>query len=224
MTRWHAVLDAGTNAVLTIVPSVSGSVFVHQCTLDSIRATSVNIPHYSYSWIRSEPFFLARLNPKEYPGWIWVKKKRQFISNRPDAITSEMIARSLLATAKGAAIIQIFRILNAVRDPVRTGLDFQDRVYLTKERQAILFKESGYDENLVLEVPYVFQYADIARITPKQAANEILFQAKLDSDLLLKTELLRLKYFRALRGASAPAEVSDILWRFNHESTRSSLG
>ena len=109
------------------------------------------------------------------------------------------------------------------RYPVSTGVLFQETVYLTKKAQASAFKEAGYPEDDILEYPYIIQYADFANIPLKQAADDILFKARLDDELLAKTELIRLKYFNAIRSARTVEEVAPIYEAFTRESYRNAL-
>ena len=218
------MLDAGTNTVLTISPNISSLVFLQQCTMDSVRVNSVDNPNYRSSLIHEEPFFLARAAPQEYPRWAWDRATRTFFSNKDSEPTPERVVRSKLATAKCVAVQEMMHILSRARQSIRTGVEFQDRVYTAKKFQAQRFKDAGYAETAALDAPFLLQYADVAGIPLKQAADEILFQAKLDDDILLKTECLRLKYFRALRKATDPEEIPKMLEKFIQESVRSSLG
>ena len=83
-------------------------------------------------------------------------------------------------------------------------------VYFTKKIQAQDFKDSGYNEALAATYPYVFQYAEIASISPRQAAEDIIRKAQAGETLFVKTELLRLRYFKKIREAKTPQEVGVI--------------
>ncbi len=77
-----------------------------------------------------------------------------------------------------------------------------------------MFRESGYDESMAIECPYVLQYADFSGISLQQAADDILLKSKFDRDLLMKTELLRLKFFRRIKEAQKPEEVALVIRDF----------
>ena len=97
---------------------------------------------------------------------------------------------------------------------MRTGLDFQETIYLAKQTQAQRLKDSGYDERLIVESPYVVQYADSIGIPLEQAVSEILLQAKLDHEFLAKTEQIRMQYFTEVKRAKTPQELESILTAF----------
>jgi len=183
----------------------------------------VNSPHYRSSLIHDEPFFLARSDPEYYPEWEWNKKERRFSARKPDDVTVELRARSRLATAKCRAIAEIINTINTLRQPMRTDMTLQESVYLIKRMQAQAFKDANYDQKMVMEIPYVVQYADLASISFKEAADNILFRAQLDDGYLAKTELLRLKYFDLVREASEPAQIPSIMKQLKIDSYSSQL-
>lgn len=102
-------------------------------------------------------------------------------------------------------------------------MEFQPTTYVLKRMQAEKFKSSGYDETIEPEVPFVAQYADFADLSMKQAADDIIFKAKLDQDMLLRTEGIRLKYFRLLRDSATPQEVMKVVEDFRRENYFNSL-
>lgn len=109
------------------------------------------------------------------------------------------------------------------RYPVMTGIWQQETVYINKRLQAIAFRDAGYPEDVAPNYPYVLQYADLTGSTLRQAADDIIFKAKLDEDFLAKTELLRLKYFRLVREAEKPEEVAEAYKAFVRESYKNAL-
>lgn len=148
----------------------------------------------------------------------WNGKARLISDTRPDVLTNELHARSRLANAKSRAVAHMMLSLAAARVKISTGIPLQETVYMTKKLQAQKFKDLGYDEHEILAFPYVLQYADVANISLKEAADEILLKARLDDDVLAKTEMIRLAYFNRLRHAKAPAEIPLILKEFDRES------
>jgi hypothetical protein len=223
MARWSALLDAGTNVVLTISPSLSSIIFVQQCTLDTVRVNSVDYPHYRSSFIHQEPFFLARRPSHEYPQWVWNRAERKLYPNKAEELTPGLIARSELATAKCTAVQEIMRLVSRARLSIWTGVDFQDRVEMTRRFQAQRFKDAGYVEDMISDFPFVLQYADVIGKTVSEAADDILFKAKLDDEILLQTELLRLTYFEKARRAETPKQLTEILDEFSKETRSSPL-
>ncbi len=218
MVMWHALVDIGSKAVLTISPRIPVVVFLRECIIDTTYATNVNAPHYTRSWTHAESFFLARGNPDNYPQWTWNKKERTLVRTRDDILSSYIIERSRLATAKARVISDILTSISIMRLPLQSGIDFQETVYIEKRRQAQRFKDTGYDDAAALDAPYVLQYADLKEYSLQQAADDILFQAQLDEDRLVKSEFVRMKYLELVRAAKKPEEMPPLLEQFRNES------
>jgi hypothetical protein len=193
-----ALIDTSTHVLLTLSSNVPVILFLNECMPDTLYVFGVNYPKYQHS------FPLSSANPDTYPEWAWDHKSRTFSSAHTDVRAEYLRKRSVLATKKRDTISDIMRNLNSARYPVWTGVVFQDTVYMTKKIQAQAFKDAGYPEDSILEYPYVMQYADFANISVQQAADDIIFKAQLDDDLLFKTEMLRLKYFNRVK------EISDV--------------
>ena len=120
--------------------------------------------------------------------------------------------------AKQGAFVRIIANLNQSRYKVKTGLDAQDVVYMTKKIQAQAFKDSGYEEHDLLKFPYVLQYAEYAGLSAKVATDEILFKAALDDQFLADTELLRLRYLNKVKVATELEELPKIFEEFLRDS------
>ncbi len=221
MDTWYALLDIGTKAVLTISQRQSAMVFLRECTIDTALSNGVNTPRYTHSWIHKEPFFLARLRPEFYPEWTWDVQSRSFRKTLPELVTPALRARSRLATVKVRTISQMMSQVSMTRQHFQSGVDFQETVYLTKKAQAQQFVQNGYDESDILNIPYVLQYADLKGLSLRQAAEDILFRAKLDDELLARTELLRLTYFEKVKQATNPDDLPRILSAFHTAAFRS---
>ena len=125
-------------------------------------------------------------------------------------LTDDLRFKSHLAARKVIFLYHMMRSITAARNSLRTGINFQETVYLTKKLQARDFKKSGYDEDSIMEYPYVLQYADLKNLSLRQAADDILFMSRLADDLLAKTELLRLRYWSRVREATHPDELVKI--------------
>jgi hypothetical protein len=207
----HALIDSSTNVLLSISRNIAAIVFSLECIVDTNLVPAIQYPNYLHSE------FLTSLKPRDYPKWTWKRETRTFVETRPDLATRDMQARSVLATEKIRTIARVMTVLNIVRHKVRTGVDFQETVYLTKRLHAQQFKDSGYDEKEILKFPYVLQYADYADISFRQAADDILLKAKMDDEFLAKTELLRLRYFKEVKLAGDPEQLPDIYERCRRE-------
>lgn len=205
---YSALLDSSTYVLLALSKHISAVQFLQEATPGSVHTPVVQYPNYRQS------FPLAKAHGDTYPEWAWDWKTRLFSETKPELVTTEMRFRSHLAIAKLTSITRILSNINIIRYPVRTGIDFQETVYLVKRMQAQAFKDAGFDEDFIHEYPYVLQYADFAEIPLKQAAEEILFKAKLDDEILAQSELLRLRYFNKVKNASTPEELPPITAAF----------
>lgn len=205
--QFGALTDTNTNILLTVTPNSAALVFLQECTPGIKHSAAVNFPAYP------DPFFLESVPPEEYPEWSFGRDKL-FKKTPPDMLTEEIRQRSRLLTAKVKFLRDLMISLSRAREKVSTGIASQAAVYILKRMQAQRFKDSGYDEKMIIEIPFVVHYADFANLSLKQAADDILFKAKLDDDLLSKTETLRLKYFRQIRDVTDPEEIPEIMRRF----------
>jgi hypothetical protein len=113
--------------------------------------------------------------------------------------------------------------LSSTRMDMLTGVNFQDYVYIEKTAQARAFKASGYDEDRIFEFPYVLQYADFVGISLQQATDDILLKRSFDEEILVKTELIRLKYFNKVKQAQDITTFPDIYAQFMKDTYRSAL-
>ena len=60
----------------------------------------------------------------------------------------------------------------------------------------------------------MIQHADYANIPFKQAADDILFKAKLHEEMLAQTEILRIKFFNKIKKENDPAALTQIVSDF----------
>ncbi len=201
-----ALLDQGTNILLAASTFSIAVEFVNRCSDNTFCLHYLTIPRPRWSFHKE--------NPDRYIAWTWGNAARQFSKTRPDRMTEIMRARSQLASEKIVTVSNIMGYISQARYKIGTGIFLQETVDVSKKMQAMEFKNSGCDENRILEFPYVLQYADFARITLKQAADQILLKAKFDDQILAKTELLRLKYFDKVGLADDSGQLSRIFEEF----------
>lgn len=206
--RFSVLTDQDTQAVLTLSTNTPAIVFLNQSMDATYRDSSVSHPNYTKS------FFLAELPPAKYPEWRWDRKTRTFVKIAPHLLSNALRERARLAHMKLLAIIRIMRNINIARDRLNTGVHLQETAYLLKRLEAEKFKASGYDENLILEIPFVAQYAELADITLREASDDILLKAKIAEQDLARTELLRLMYYRRIRETSSPDDIPTIMEEF----------
>lgn len=208
MPKYHGLLEDVSGIVLTISPYVAPIFFLKDSIPNTHDACSMQRPNYR------EAFPLASVDPIDYPRSSWDSKNKTLKETPGHLLTPDILARSHIATVKRDAISKIMRSISKARYQTDKGVAFQETVYLTKKNQAQRFKDSGYNENLLLEFPYVLQDSEYEGMTMRQAADNILFRAKLDDDLLAKTEFLRRKYFNRVKTANTDEELSTIIEDF----------
>jgi hypothetical protein len=197
--------------LLVCSSNVPAIVFLAETTMNTFHVLNAGFPNYP-NGIAVDPVSgsLAHLS--------WNGKDRVLRTTRVDMLTDALHARSRLALQKTHAITHMMLSLAAARVKIATGIPLQETVYMTKKLQAQRFKDSGYNEDNILAYPYVLQYADVAQIPLAAAADEILLKARLDDDVLSKTEMIRLAYFDRVRRATTPEDIPNILKEFDRES------
>jgi hypothetical protein len=214
---YSALINSSNRILLALSTNVAVIVFLNEATMDTTHVPGVNY------YRPEDPFRLAREPTRTYPEWTWSVGERRFVRTRAELLTKEVRDRSRLAVEKGRTTENIMRGISIARYPFSTGVLFQESVYVTKKAQAEECKRSGYPEDEIMQYPYVLQYADFAGLTLRQAADDILFKAKLDDELLAKTELLRLKYFNAVKRADRVEELEELYEAFMRESFKNAL-
>lgn len=214
---YHALLDSTTYAVIALSRDPAVITFLSEWTRDIRRAWSVNYPAYATG------FFLIDVPTSEYPEWTWDVKKRVFSPTRKVALTPALREKAALASAKAWVISSIILNINQSRYSMGTGFHLQETVYMTKRLEAQAFRDSGYNEESITEYPYVLHYADFAHIPLKQAADEILFKAKLDGEHLARSERLRMEYLDRVRKTTDPLLLPAIERDFRRDCNQAQL-
>lgn len=202
MPAQSALLDTATYSVLALSPRIAGVVLLHECMSDTTHAALVHYPNYTQSC------FLNEVPSEQQPEWCWNRRTRYFERSKPHLVTDGLRIRARLATAKLEVFAKIVDGINVARYQVRTGCDFQEIVYLQKSMQARRLKDSGCDPAVALQCPLVLQYVDYTGDSLQQAIDDILFKAKMDDEVLAKTELLRLRFFNRIKAAKSTDELN----------------
>lgn len=205
---YSILVDSATLTVLVASSNPSVITFLAECTPDTRAVISAQFPKYTRG------FPLARVASVAYPEWTWSGKDRTLTHAPSKTISPALRIKSELASAKAPVLAAMMAGINKSRSPAQTGFVLQETIYMIKQFQARAFRDSGYDESRVIEYPFILQYADSAGISPAQAADDILFKAKLDEDYLLRTEGLRLTYVERLRHETDPKKLPDMLKQF----------
>ncbi len=216
MHLYGALVDTATGAVLHLGTYEDALVELANETPDAFFQGAINIPNYTGFW-QSIPLRLL-LRADSPTKWTWELGTRKFLPTKKSLLTDDLASRSKLAAAKYALLTEIMVGLRYVRQNIYGSAPYQDAVYLGKRLQAQQFKDLVYPEGRIIEFPYILQYADHANISFQQAADDILFKAKLTDELLSKTEAIRLRYFQKVREAVLLDQLPSLREEFLRES------
>ena len=145
---------------------------------------------------------------------MWEPSSRMFVPMHPHVITEDLFVKAALTRAKLDALNKMTLAINMERGKLATPVTYGQFVYRAKQEQAKAFRERNYDAARLQEYTYVAQYASFANISPRQAADDILFKAQLDDEVLLRTELTRLTFFDRLRRANDLQAVGVVMKDF----------
>lgn len=207
---YYSVIDSSNDTLIAISSYPPPVVLLAESMLDTIYVHSM--PAASVAVVRTVP-------PRNYPEWSWNYAKREFQRTNPAIITDDLRERAVFAARKAEILSQALYAINRQRDKIYMGLMIQETIYAEKEKQARMLKEARFDAGHAGMAPYVVQYADSAGLSLEQAAEEILFQAQLDRELLEKSERVRLLLFRKLKRATTEAELDEIMRTFYRDGT-----
>lgn len=195
-------------------------------SLDAIVVASESLMDTQFRKIFREdnvPFAFETLPRSEYPLWSWNYRESGFVRTSESGVTDAVRAQSKLACARVEALVTVMNGINATRVRLRKGTELQHTIYLSKRDEARRFLESGADEMSAFEYPYLIQYADYANIPMRQAAEDVLFKARLDDAYLAKTEYLRIKYINLIKNEQNPEKIPHITDEFKRECYTSNL-
>lgn len=211
---YHALLDSKTLIVLTIEKEMAPILFLVERIPSTTYAVFVDIPNYQTSLFGLRGSFLGRLPRSLYPHLTWNKSTRRFTNTKYTLITPELRKMSRHMYQKAGVYSLITKRLSTVNNILSTGMSLQERVYSRKREQAQLFKETEGAMHKPSDFFYLQQYADIANISLPEAADDILFKAKLEDEKLSLSEFLRLKFTRQLAAAKDEREIFAVRDRF----------
>lgn len=213
--------DLETKFVLAASPFSMVIVKLHECVPETTFTTFVPVPGDQEE---NNPFFTDQCCNWRFDGkQRKINDKRVLLDDRAGRATQYVRERAVLANAKRDGFTRVIASINDVRVKVRTGLVFEETVYMMKRLEAERFRQSGYDESAIFSYPYLLQYADFAQVSYQQAADDILLQVGMDDQVLIKTEILRLDYNRRIAQAKTVDEVKAIMTDFRAASFSKAL-
>ncbi len=218
---YHVLCDQETNAVLAMSRRMETIILLNDCTRDTFAVFSVNYPNYQNLFWKG--FFLASEKPTDYPRWTWHYSQRIFTKTQEDVLSRNLFERARLINAQRNTIGPMTRILSTDRMSFSKNILYQEAIYSIKKTQATEFKNSGYDEKYIMNYPFIVQYADFANLSIRQATDDIIFQAELYENRLLRNESLRLKYFNSVKNMKEPQEGPVLLKDLQRELYGNSL-
>jgi hypothetical protein len=213
--------DLETKFVLAASPFSTVIIKLHECVPETTYVTYVPVPDEQDE---GDPLFTDqccnwRFDAKQRTA----NDKRSLLDDRAGKATQYVKTRATLANAKRDAFTRIIATINDARTKVRTGLIYEETVYMLKRLEAERFRQSGYDESGIFSYPFLLQYADFANVSYHQAADDILLQSGIDDQILVKTEILRMDYNRRVASAKTPEEITTILADFRAASFSKAL-
>ncbi len=152
-------------------------------------------------------------------GWEWQYDiKLQQFSYAPDDIARDERAYFQLTFEKSACLDKIhYRISNTRRYYV-SEINAQHNVYRIKAEEAKKFLDNPCENPTTEQFPFLVSYADINNSTVEFAAREILMQSEFTESRLMETEVMRVKYSRAIHDAKNILELRGIMNDFYRET------
>lgn len=205
---YSVIFDVSNNSMIAIMTSIPVANVMVETMLDT---------GFNHGIMSQEVGLLSKQDPRTYPEWSWDMQKRVFKKTHPDLVTEDMRERAVLAAKRVEGLVFAINAINNIRQRVRTGTWFQERIYDQKEAQARLFRESGYDEKLLAKIPYVTQDAEERDISIKESTDDIILHADLFNEYLLRSEKARLSLFRAIKRAKSVKEIDAAIATFRIE-------
>lgn len=123
----------------------------------------------------------------------------------------------MLLAGRARYLRRVTRVVSMARKRVAPSELYGELVDYLRREQALKFRAANYDETIIKDCLFVFQYAQVKNITPRAAADEIIFRFSLFESELWKTEEVRLKYYDLFSKAPTVGELHEIYQDFIRE-------
>jgi hypothetical protein len=204
--HFSALIDSSNNTLIAVGNNRPAMVFLTDAFMDT-----EHLPRVERTKATEH---LLSLRPETCPEWRWDESTRSFGPTNRLIITDDMRLRAVLAAQKLRDLSYATFWINCLRHRVFKGVVLQDVVYAAKDKQARLLKDANFDVRLVDQAPYVEQYAQACGIPLRQAAEEIILQADLYHDILLKSESLRHEIFDKIKRSKSLEELGAAMRQF----------
>lgn len=217
---YSILIDADTRIVLAGGSRPYGIEFLRTSSPNTTEHIPfVRFPNYA------EDFFFRGIPGEEMCQWTWDVRTRLFVPTKSDLLTEVMRDRSLLMRRKYILLCRFVNSLNTIRQSMNTGIYAQSTVHLMKRQEAEKVQQAEREGKKIAgaDYPFVDQYAYLSQISIEQAANDIVFAAKLKQETLLFSERIRMEFFRKIRETQSAEEVADIWKEYISEVYQNSL-
>lgn len=168
------------------------------------------------------------VNPKLDPkfdstcAWEWCLMSKHIISVSKFAeahrvpLKYELLETFQLLSMQCAAIDYIIGKISMIHKSYHYDLPLQDTIYNVKYEQA---KRVLNGETQMMEVPMIHRWADLRKITLKQAAKEIIFKFEDAAIKLMEADDLRLRYTHLIKAETDAMEIPSLCHNFDNENS-----
>ncbi len=161
---------------------------------------------------------LRRIPPEELPNYLFHRQSGTIVKiENPKPLTEKQKNACILLAGRARYLRRVTRVVSQARKRVAPSELYGAFVDQIRREQALKFRASGYDEALIQECLFVFQYAQVKKITARAAADEIIFRFSLFEADLWKTEEVKLKYYDLFANAANLEDLHDIFQDFIRE-------
>lgn len=162
--------------------------------------------------------YLRSIPPEELPNYLFHRQSGAVVKiKNPKPITEKQKNTCILLAGRARYLRRVTRVVSQARKRVAPSELYGELVDYIRREQALKFRASGYNEDLIQECLFVFQYAQVKKITPRAAADEVIFRFSLFQADLWKTEEVKLKYYDLFANAANLEDLHDIFQDFIRE-------
>jgi hypothetical protein len=162
---------------------------------------------------------LLHASPSELVGHIFHRQSGSVVKldKSKAKATKEILSHCELLSSRSRYLNRVTRVVTRARNRFAPSEKYADLVEILRRDQAVKFRDAGYDESMIQDCLFVFQYAQVKKMTPQEAAEEIIFRFKLFEASLWKTEEIRMKYYDLFSNAKTVEETHEFFQEFIRE-------
>lgn len=130
----------------------------------------------------------------------------------------ELLEKYQLLAMQAAAIDYIVGKVTAIHKSLQYDLPLQETTYLVKYNQAKMVL-AGYRDIDIMDVPMVWRWSELRKISMEQAAKEIVFKFEDTAIKLMEAEDLRQRYTHMIKNCSEAIEIPSLCHDFDNENS-----